>query len=78
MRKLAIAFWPRLVLLSRDFIGVCLIGIVGTAQAGDVEVLYNAAGDGDAHVRLRERGLMGALRTVAMRSTTPPSKTRLR
>jgi len=48
MRKLAAAFWPRLALLSRGFVGVCLIGIAGTVHAGDVEALYEAAGHGDA------------------------------
>ena len=48
MRKLAAAYGRRLDLLSRSFIGVCLIGIVGTVHAGDLEALYKAAGDGDA------------------------------
>ena len=48
MRKLAATFWPRLVLLNRSLIGVCLIGIVGTVHASDVDALYQAAGDGDA------------------------------
>jgi len=48
MRKLAAAIWPRIVLQSQGFIGVCLLGIVGVVHASDVEVLYEAAGGGDA------------------------------
>jgi len=29
-------------------IGACLVGLAGTVNAGDVEALYKAAGDGDA------------------------------
>lgn len=48
MRKPAATISPHLVLLSRGFIGLCLIGMVGTVQGGDVEALYKAAGDGNA------------------------------
>jgi uncharacterized protein len=48
MRKLAATFLPRLVLLHRSLIGMCLIVVAGTIHAGDVDALYEAAGDGDA------------------------------
>lgn len=40
--------WPRLVRPSLTSFVICLLGVAGTASAGDVEGLYNAAGDGDS------------------------------
>lgn len=56
MRKLAAAYWPRFVLLSRGFIGVCLISIVGTVQAGEIEALHKAAGDASQVTALLDGG----------------------
>ncbi len=40
--------WSQLVRLSLVSVAVCLIGVAGTASAGDVEALYKAAGNGDS------------------------------
>jgi ankyrin repeat protein len=40
--------WPGLVRRSLASVAVCLVGVVSSASAGDVETLYAAAGDGDA------------------------------
>jgi len=39
-------YCPRNFLLALSIVAFCTIGIVGTASAGDVEALYQAAGDG--------------------------------
>lgn len=40
--------WTRLVRLSLSSVVIFLIGVAGTASAGDVETLYKAAGNGDS------------------------------
>ena len=39
--------FPRYFLSASSIAALCMIGIVGTASAGDVEALYRAAGDGE-------------------------------
>ena len=40
------SLYPRYFLLVLSTAALCMIGVAGTATAGDVEALYQAAGDG--------------------------------
>lgn len=40
------SLYPRYFLLASSLVALCMMGIAGTATAGDVEALYQAAGDG--------------------------------